>query len=234
MNLHTRKTVRRNAALRRCAIVIGLSIVWFGASGARGEAMKPGPLFIGMQGGYLPENSTVFSEGECTRKELFGDWFLGVRVRPYLAVRASLVYHDGFDAVCPESPPLPPHGPYDWSRPEFGAGGDAYPYYSSEFDLVAEPLPARWPVSPRLLAGWGWIWKQDIPMWLAGVGLAAGSERVRLVLDVKKCWFEVPYEMVTYHYEDGVLAGRHAVSRRSREHPLAVMAGVEFGVPWFK
>jgi hypothetical protein len=237
MNLGIGKTARSDAMLHGCAIAIALSLVCFAASGARGETKMPGPLFVGVQGGYSPENIGAFSPSLCTKKELLYEGYVGVRILRHLAVRTVLVHHDDFDAVCAETPPEPPipqSGPYTVRRIEFGNDIARYPYYSSELDLVREPVSFRSIVSLRLLAGYGWIWTKDISFWTAGAGLAVGDERVRIIFDVKGSWFKVPYERVTYHYEDGVLVGRHAISQHTNEHPLAIIAGVEFGIPWFK
>lgn len=232
MNLRIGRTACPHVGLWECTLAIALSLACVAASGARGEAKMPGPLFAGMRVGYVPGCVSMFSD--CTRREQLIDAFLGIRARRCLTVQSTLMYHGYSDADCRESPPIPTHGPYTWIGREFEAGVGRYPYYSSEINVIAEPLPAQWVASIRLLAGYGWIWTKDIPMWLAGGGIAAGNTRVRIVLDVKKYWFDVPYERVTYHYQDGVLVDGHAVPRHSNEHPYAIMAGLELGLPWFK
>jgi len=232
-----KRTTERLAPASAHAVLVAALLVCLPAWEARGEVKKPGPLFGGLQVGYSPNKVSVFSTGYCSREEQLAYGFVGVRLDRYLVVQTTFMYHDDFDVECAETsphPPIPAHGPYTASQRELEADIQGYPYYSSEIDLLAEPLPAQWAASFRVLAGYGWIWTKDIPMWLAGVGIAAGDERVRFVLDFKKYWFEVPHEIVAYHYQDGVLVERHAVSQHTNEHPLAVVAGVEFGIPWLK
>ena len=220
-----------------CGITAGIVLLFvcFAAGAALGETKRPGMLFAGIQVGYSPDNIGGFTRYGCFGKEQRAEWFLGARLRAYLAIRATHAFHDAFDVVCPvesPEPPIPQHGPYTRRLLEFGDDIQKHPYYASEIDLIAEPLPARWIASLRMLAGYGWIWRKDIPLWLAGVGIAAGNERVRFVCDIKKYWFEVPYERVTYLYQDGILVDRQVVSRCTNEHPLAIVAGVEFDIPW--
>ena len=228
-----RNPVMRNGCARACFIILCLTLAPLSFPRAETESKRPGLLFAGVQAGYCPDNIKAFS-GSCTHKEQLLDVFVGVRLHRHVAVQTTFVYHDDFDVDCDESPPVPASGSYTVHALEAGPGIQKYPYYTSEIDVIAEPLPAQWVVSLRVLAGYGWIWTKDIPMWLAGAGFAAGDERVRFVLDIRKHWFEVPCESVTYHYEDGVLVDRHAVSQDKNERPFAIMAGLELGIPWLK
>jgi hypothetical protein len=237
MRLVSTSAARRLHSPHVCAGALALIVVCLVSGALSAETRSSAPVFVGLRLGYVPDDIGAFSGRLCTRKEQLFEWVVGVRPIRMLALQADLAYHDDFDATCaveaPE-PPVPEHGAFTRRAVEFADDIRKYPYYSSEIDLVAEPVSpglGRFPVSLRAIAGYGRIWTKDIPFWTAGVGFAYGTERVRFVADLRKCWFEVPYERVDNRYQDGVLVDREAIPQHTNEHPLAIAAGIELGVP---
>lgn len=214
--------------LRRCVVLSGL-VVASGFGTPLWGQVADGDMYAGAHVGGLFGTAPSFSESVCEAETAFL-WgaHLGYELTTFLGLEGGVSSHHENPELCINGFGPPP--PLNGTRTVRSLGEDVrgYPFLTPEGRLLIRFPRLGENASARVILGGAWIPSKGIGVLLAGLGVRASFGRLRVVLDLERWWFDVPFTDREETYEDGELVSVREIPGDFSENPFHLRAGLQW------
>ena len=220
--------MERNA-LRHGVLVSGLVVASGFGIPLRGQGVDQG-VYAGAHVGGLFGTAPSFSESICSAETTFL-WgaHLGYEFMTFLGVEGGISSHHDNPDLCVNGLVRPP--PENGTRTirSLGENVRGYPFLTPEGRLLIRSPRLGGIASARVSLGGAWIPSKEIGVLLAGLGVRASFDRVRVMLNLERWWFDVPFTDLEETFQDGELVSAREIPGEFLENPIQLRASVQ----WF-